>query len=116
MDQESRQARPAVAPEPRSPAQIQAEIDATREQLGDTVAAVGEKLDVKSQARERVAEAKQTVHAKKDDLLSKAKSSSPDSAGAGAQQLKATIQENPIPLAIGGALLIGFAFGRRANR
>jgi hypothetical protein len=116
MDQESSQASREVAEGKRSPEQIQAEIDATREQLGETVAAVGEKADVKGQAREKVAEVKQTVQAKKEQLLTKAKSSSPDSASTGAQQLKAKAQENPLPFAIGGALLVGFMVGRRGRR
>jgi hypothetical protein len=112
MDQEPRQAGPDVAQGERSPEQIQAEIDATREDLGETVAAVGEKADIKSQARGKVAEVKQTVQAKKDALLTKAKSSSPDSASTGAQQLKARAEENPLPFAVGGALLVGFVLGR----
>jgi hypothetical protein len=116
MDQEPRQAGADVAQGERGPEQIQAEIDATREELGDTVAAVGAKADVKGQAREKVAEVKQTVQAKKDALLTKAKSSSPDSASSGAQQLKGKAQENPLPFAVGGALLVGFMLGRRAGR
>jgi hypothetical protein len=115
MDQESRQASSEVAQGPSSPEQIQAEIDATRKQLGETVAAVGKKADVKGQARGKAAEVKQTVQAKKEELLTKAKSSSPDSASSGAQQLKAKAQENPLPFAVGGALLVGFVFGRRAR-
>ena len=116
MDQESRQAGSEVAQGERSPEQIQAEIDATREQLGETVAAVAEKADVKGQARDKVAAVKQTVQAKKEELLTRAKSSSPDSAATGAQQLTTKARENPLPFAIGAALLVGFVFGRRAGR
>jgi uncharacterized protein (TIGR03382 family) len=42
----------------RSPEEIRAEIEATREELGDTVAAVAEKTDVKKQAKARVEDAK----------------------------------------------------------
>jgi hypothetical protein len=116
MDQEPRQAGPDVAQSERSPEQIQAEIEDTREQLGETVAAVGAKADIKAQARGKVAEAKQTVQARKDVLLARAKSSSPESASSGAQQLKAKAQENPLPFAVGGALLVGILVGRRAGR
>lgn len=116
MDQESREAGSEVAQGERTPEQIQAEIDATRQQLGETVAAVVEKTDVKGQAREKVAEVKQTAQAKKEDLFAKAKSSSPDSASTGAQQLKTKAQDNPLPFAITAALLVGFALGRRGSR
>lgn len=116
MDQEPRQANPDVAQGERSPEQIQAEIDTTREELGETVAAVADKADVKAQARAKVADVKHTVQAKKEQLLTKAKTSSPDSASTGAQQLKAKAQENPLPFAVAGALLAGFVFGRRAGR
>ena len=116
MDQDARQAGSEVAQGERSPEQIQAEIDATREQLGETVAAVAEKADVKGQAQQKVAALKQTVQAKREELLTRAKSSSPESATTGAQQLKAKAQENPLPFAIAAALLVGFVFGRRAGR
>ncbi|MGB3258649.1 MAG: DUF3618 domain-containing protein [Ornithinimicrobium sp.] len=44
--------------EPKSPAQIEAEIAATRAELSQTVDALSAKLDVKSQAQQRVAAAK----------------------------------------------------------
>lgn len=116
MDEESRQAEPGVGGGERSPEQIQAEIDVTREQLGETVAAVGEKADIKGQARDKVTELKQTARTKKDELLDKARSSSPDSAAAGAQKLKGTARQKPLPFAVGGALLVGFLVGRRAGR
>jgi Protein of unknown function (DUF3618) len=116
MDQEPRPTGPDVAQGERTPEQIQAEIDATREQLGDTVAAVGEKADIKGQARERVTQLQQTAQAKKDELLTRAKSSGPESASTGAQQLKGKAQKNPLPFAAGGALLVGFLLGRRAGR
>lgn len=116
MDQDPRKAEPEqVAESERTPEQIQAEIDATREQLGETVAAVGEKADIKGQARDRVTAFKQTARTRKDDLLGKARSRSPDSAAAGAQKLRSTAREKPLPFAVGGALLVGFLLGRRAG-
>lgn len=116
MDQEPRQVTPDVDQGERSPEQIQAEIDATREQLGETVAAVAAKADVKAQARAKVLEVSQTVRAKKDGILGKAKAAGPESAGTGAQQLKARARENPLPFAVGGGLLVGLVLGRRADR
>jgi len=77
----------------REPAEIRAEIEDTREELGDTVAAVAEKTDVKRQAQ-----------AKKDELKERAAEK------AGEAQAKA--QENPVPLAIGGAFVAGLMLGR----
>lgn len=112
MDQEQRKADTGVEQGERTPEQIQAEVDETREQLGDTVAAVADKADVKGQARRRVDEAKQTVQAKREQLMGRAKAGTPDSAGAGMQQLTTKARENPLPVA-GGALVLGFLLGRR---
>jgi hypothetical protein len=49
----------------RSPEEIQADIEATREELGDTVEALTEKADVKKQAERRVGDAKAKVAANK---------------------------------------------------
>jgi hypothetical protein len=45
----------------RDPARIEAEIERTREELADTVAAVAEKADVKKQVRLKVDEAKARI-------------------------------------------------------
>jgi len=47
--------------DPADPAQIQAEIEATREQLGRTVDELGARLDVPARAREQAARAKDTA-------------------------------------------------------
>jgi hypothetical protein len=52
--------------ETRSPGEIQADIEATREELGDTVEALTEKADVKKQAKRKVDEAKAKVAANQD--------------------------------------------------
>jgi ElaB/YqjD/DUF883 family membrane-anchored ribosome-binding protein len=77
----------------RDPAEIREEIEDTREELGETVAAVAEKTDVKKQAQ-----------AKKDELRGRAAEK--------ASEAKATAQENPVPLAIGGAFVAGLVLGR----
>ena len=48
-----------MSPEERSPEQIRADIDATREELGDTVEALAEKTDVKAQAKAKVEDVKE---------------------------------------------------------
>jgi ElaB/YqjD/DUF883 family membrane-anchored ribosome-binding protein len=81
----------------RDPAQIREEIEETRGELGETVAAVAEKTDVKQQAQ-----------AKADELKSQAAEKAEE-----AQQLA---QENPVPLAIGAAFLVGVVVGRLLSR
>jgi len=84
--------------EQRSPEEIQREIEATREELGDTVEALAGKADVKSRAKERIAEL------------------TPDGASAGAEQVGSKVQQNPLPFAVGAALLAGFVIGRLTSR
>ncbi len=101
----------------RSPEQIRAEIEETREQLGDTIEALAEKTDVKAQAKNRLSGFSQAAQAKRDEFLSKAKEATPESASAGAQQVSLTVQQQPLPFAAGaafaGGLLIGWLLGRR---
>jgi len=120
MDEGTRQAgqvdTPAADTGQRTPDEIQREIEETRRDLGDTVEALAEEADVKGQARERVSSIKETAQQKKDEFVSKAKESSPDGASAGAGQVKAKAQENPLPFAVGAALLAGFVLGRLSSR
>jgi hypothetical protein len=121
MDEAARPDSPAVdeqtgTSEQRSPEEIQRDIEQTREQLGDTAAAVAEKADVKSQAKAKADEIKAKAQAKKDELGAKAKEASPESASAGAQQVAAKAQQNPLPFAVGGALVLGFLIGRITSR
>ena len=52
-DRDSQDGADAVG-ENKSPEQIRADIEQTREQLGDTVEALAEKTDVKAQAKQYV--------------------------------------------------------------
>jgi hypothetical protein len=63
----------ATGAEGKSPGEIRAKIEATREELGDTVAAVAEKTDVKKQAKAKADEVKAQATAKADDAKLKAK-------------------------------------------
>ena len=65
----------------KSVAELRAEIEGVREDLGDTAAALAAKTDVKTRARERADEVKRNAMAKKDELLSKAQSSTPGEKG-----------------------------------
>ena len=53
-DDETQDGAEATAGETKSPEQIQADIEQTREELGDTVEALAEKTDVKAQAKSRI--------------------------------------------------------------
>ena len=61
-------------PEPASDASvddIQADIDATRDELGETVEALSAKLDVKQQAKQKVDDTKEVIADKVQTLRSK---------------------------------------------
>lgn len=112
MDEAAGQGGPAMSEsEQRSPEEIRKDIEETREELGDTAAALAAKADVKGQAKAKVEEAKQTAREKKEQFASKARDSTPDSVGAGASQVASTAQENPVPLALAGAFAAGLVVG-----
>jgi hypothetical protein len=104
--------KPRTGAEPsetRSPAQIRADVEQTREQLGDTIEALAAKTDIKAQAKSRIAAAKDTAQTKRDDYTAKARQAAPDSATAGASQLAATVKGKPLPFAVAAAFMIGLA-------
>ena len=90
---------------------IEAEIEQTREELGDTVEALVGKADLKAQAKNRIAQVRDTALHKQDELASKARAATPESAHAGAQQLASTVQRKPVPFAAGGAFAGGMLVG-----
>jgi ElaB/YqjD/DUF883 family membrane-anchored ribosome-binding protein len=106
---------PEGAQESPSPDEIRAEIQETREELGDTVEALAAKTDVKAQARQRVEEVKENVQAKRDEFTHKAKASTPDSAQQGAQRIVTRVRENPAPAVVAAAVLLGIAIGRLSS-
>lgn len=71
----------------RDPEQIERDIERTRKELADTVAAVAEKADVKGQAKRKVNETKARVDERREAAVS-------------------TARQNPAPLAIGAALAL----------
>ncbi|HZU59982.1 MAG TPA: DUF3618 domain-containing protein [Solirubrobacteraceae bacterium] len=102
--------------EAQDPEQLRAEIEETREELGDTVEALAAKTDVKAQARRKVAQVKSSAGEKKDELLGKARESSPNGASAAATQASRKARENPVPVAALGAFAAGFLTGRLSKR
>jgi ElaB/YqjD/DUF883 family membrane-anchored ribosome-binding protein len=116
--------KPVNAPaEEKTPAQIRAEIAATREELGDTVEALAEKTDVKAQAKAKVDDVKTQAQAKADeakakakDLGEKAKQAAPESPREGVAQAQTLVKENPRPAAIAGAVIVLFVLWRLLRR
>jgi len=109
-------AGPEDTQETRSPEEIRADIDKTREEVGDTVESLTAKTDVKAQARDRIDEIKGNVRAKAGEAKAKAQSATPESAQQGGQQLVAKVRENPAPVVLGAAVLVAFLLGRRTVR
>ena len=100
------------------PAEIRREIESTREELGDTVAALAAKADVKSQAKQKLQETKATLMGKRDaamgkrdEMLGKAKQASPQTASTAATSVSQKARENPVPAAAAGAFAFGFLAG-----
>jgi uncharacterized protein DUF3618 len=87
------------------PEQLRREIEEIRRELGETVAQLANKADVKAQVREKA-----------DEMKAAAQRHTPDTARGGAEQVAAGARQHPAPIAIGGALLLGFLIGRRAGR
>lgn len=106
----------------RTPDEIRADIEHTREELADTAAALAEKADVKTRAHEKVEETKARFSHKVEETKAKvtagagtarekASDATPESVATGAQQAAGTAttkaKENPIP----ASLVAGFAAG-----
>ena len=108
----------------KSPAQLRAEIEDIREDLGNTAAALAAKTDVKTRAREKADELKRSATAKKDELWSKRKGSASGDGAAGlpartssaATAVRTAATRNPVPTAALGALIGGFVLGRLTGR
>lgn len=106
----------ATMSEPRDPEELRAEIEETRRELGDTVAALSAKTDVKAQARARVEEVKTEAAHKREALLGRARSLSGDDMSAAAAGGTRRVRQNPLPAATAGAFLAGFLVGRLSAR
>lgn len=122
QDESQERAQQLTADDSKSAAQLRAEIEDVRADLGDTAAALAAKTDVKARAREKAEELKKAANERKDDLLSKVGRSPSNgtstSGGAGAtlDRAKTTARQNPVLVAAVGALIGGFAIGRLTRR
>ena len=89
----------------QDPDAIRQDIEQTREQMGETIDAIGYKADVKSRAKESVKE-------KVGGVMGRANDATPSTGDMkqGAQQAVSIAQENPLGLAV-GAVAAGFIAG-----
>jgi hypothetical protein len=100
----------------RDPQEIRRDIETTRGALGENVEALAEKTDVKSQAQRKVAGVKRSVNLKKDNLLGRARQASPDGARSAATTVSQKARENPLPVAVAAAFVVGVVLGRIRGR
>jgi ElaB/YqjD/DUF883 family membrane-anchored ribosome-binding protein len=68
--------------------------------------------DAKQQAQEKAGDVKQQAQQKAEQL----KQAAPDQLGQAASTVQQQAKENPLPFAVGGALIGGFLLGRISKR
>jgi ElaB/YqjD/DUF883 family membrane-anchored ribosome-binding protein len=100
----------------REPQEIRRDIDSTRRDLGDTVEALAEKTDVKAQTQRKIAEVRQSIDAKRGELMGKARGAPPEGASSAAGSIQQKARENPLPVAVAGAFAAGLIIGRIISR
>ena len=116
MGKDQSQVSTTVENSHKDPEEIRREIARTRAELGETVEALATKADVKGQAKQKVAEARHSASAKKDEAFAKVRHVSPDSAASGAGQLTTKARENPLPVAVLGGFVAGFVAAKLTPR
>jgi|SRR5215211_1453850 len=134
MGQDPSQGRAGVEKEQPTPEELRREIAQTREELGETAAALASKTDVKARAKEKVEDLKAAAAEKTEsikDAAAEKKDAAFSDAGGGetatspgigakassvATQAKTKAQENPALTATAMAFVGGFLLGRRRSR
>jgi gas vesicle protein len=96
----------------QDPDAIRQDIEQTRDQMGETIDAIGYKADVKSRAKESVTDKTDALKSKVSGVMGKANDATPSTGEVkqGAQQAVGVAQENPLGLAL-GAVAVGFVAG-----
>lgn len=119
MGEEPGTERASVAADSGDPERIRAEIEATRQELGDTVEALAAKADVKARVRDKIEHTKESAAQK----LGKAREAAPESVASGADgvasgasQATQKAKQNPVPVAAIAAFAGGFLLGRLTKR
>jgi ElaB/YqjD/DUF883 family membrane-anchored ribosome-binding protein len=94
------------------PDRIRREIEATREEMGETVDALSYKADVKSRAKENLMDKKDALKSKVTGVSDRVGDSTPDGQQVkdNARRAVGIAQENPLGLAI-GSVAAGFIVG-----
>lgn len=96
----------------QDPDTIRHEVEQTREQMGETIDALGHKADVKGRAKDRIGDTVEGVKEKMGMASGKVSGATPDAdqVKQGARRAAGVAQENPMGLAIGAAA-VGFVAG-----
>jgi gas vesicle protein len=96
----------------KGPGEIREEIEQTREEMGDTVEALGYKADVKARAKEKITGKRDQLKERVTRTGSRAGDATPDGEQIkqGAKQAAGIAQENPLGLAL-GSVAVGFVAG-----
>ena len=96
----------------KGPGEIREEIEQTREEMGDTVEALGYKADVKTRAKENIAGKRDRLKERITGTGSRVGDATPDAEEVkqGAKQAAGIAQENPLGLAL-GSVAVGFVAG-----
>jgi len=96
----------------KDPEVIRQEIEATRDNMGETVDALGYKTDVKSRTKDSITDRKDAVVSKFTGTGSKVNENTPSGQDVkqGAKKAAGVAQENPLGLALGG-LAVGVLAG-----
>jgi len=101
---------------PADAAQLRAEIERTRQNVGDIVAALAEKTDVRARAKDKVSGVRHNVNEKRAALVGKAREASPDAARSAAVRVRAKAEDKPAPAAAVAAFVGGILIGRLIKR
>jgi ElaB/YqjD/DUF883 family membrane-anchored ribosome-binding protein len=96
----------------KEPSEIREEIEQTRGDMGETVEALGYKADVKTRAKESIADKRDRVKERITGTGSQVADATPDAEQVkqGAKRAAGVARENPIGLAL-GSVAVGFLAG-----
>ena len=95
--------------------EIRREIAQTRQELGETVATLAHRADVKAQIRERVDHTKASIGDKKHDLTHRAGHTSPSAATSAASSMWQRARQKPLGTTAVAAFLMGLLLGRSSR-